>query len=145
MDIPTIEEEVNRKFLDALVDMSTKLVDGRISKAQLDSGLNGAFAVGSGFLKSDVMELFSGMTELVDFEDDSFHPRSVWINAKQNILIVERDLPEQKIIAWLAHNGKIVVSISWSELPISEAESRIFQVISAKGYKRAVAKKDNGA
>lgn len=106
--VPTMQEELERKTIEAIEDLLMGHENGRITEAQLDTGMTAIWTTVSGLVGRDMMDLISEAKPKSD--------------------------PSSKVTALLHHPEKGMLAVRWH---VKEARIEIVangQVVSQKGH-----------
>lgn len=131
-DLPTVEEELDRKAIETLEQLLLRRQQGKITEAQFDVGLDALFSVAAGLVRDDFAELISLAGNEIDRNDSSFIQRRVFVKGG-SILYINSNLDSETVIV------KRCVAEGWTTV-VKRFDDKPIAAVAIKQYVDFVAK-----
>lgn len=92
--LPTLEEELHRKAWETLGELLQKHELGKITQAQLDTGLDALFGALAGLIEQDFMDTIAAASKEFQRKDGSYAQRILLANRAGDVVLIERETGE---------------------------------------------------
>lgn len=139
-DLPTLQEELDRKAIETLEWLLVRMINGNMSRAAAEAALDALWGIASGLVRQDFTELFSATADEFKEHDASYKVKRVFINERNgSVAVIQHEINTS--LVELLYKGKEALHFNhheWHHDDGLDAQTRIdklLQKMNSQGFK----------